>query len=87
MIELRWVDDVLQYRTRGFEVDASMAFCGLTDFGPWRNVPKIDFFSDRELSVEEAASLKKAGIISQDYDDIDDDDDESVELKEDTKNE
>lgn len=63
MIELRFVDEVLQYRTRDFRVDVTGAVCGPTEFGPWRNVPKIDFFSDRELSVEEAVALEKAGIF------------------------
>ena len=38
MIELRWVNRQLQYRERSFQVDASGAFCGVTDFGEWKTV-------------------------------------------------
>lgn len=38
MVEFRWIGRELQYRERSFEVDASGAFCGLTDFGDWRTV-------------------------------------------------
>ncbi len=39
MIEFRWFNGVLQYRERGFQVDASGAFCGVTDFGDWIAIP------------------------------------------------
>ena len=35
MIELRWVNRQLHYRQRAFQVDASGAFCGVTEFGKW----------------------------------------------------
>ena len=38
MIELRWVNRTLQYRERSFQVDASGALCGLTEFGKWKTV-------------------------------------------------
>jgi len=38
MIEFRWVGRQLQYRERGFQVDAAGAFCGVTEFGPWVTV-------------------------------------------------
>jgi len=38
VIELRWVNRSLQYRERSFQVDASGAFCGVTDFGEWKTV-------------------------------------------------
>lgn len=38
MIELRWVGRQLQYRERSFQVDASGALCGVTDFGDWKTV-------------------------------------------------
>ena len=49
MIELRWVNQTvegekrlsLQYRERSFQVDASGAFCGVTDFGDWKTVPHV----------------------------------------------
>ena len=40
MIEFRWVGKDLQYRERSFQVDASGAFCGVTEFGEWQTVPK-----------------------------------------------
>lgn len=39
MIELRWFDGVLHYRERGFQVDASGAFCGVTEWSDWKRVP------------------------------------------------
>lgn len=39
MIEFRWRNGSLQYRERCFEVDASGALCGLTEFGEWKTVP------------------------------------------------
>lgn len=38
MFEFRWAGRQLQYRERGFQVDASGAFCGLSDFGGWKTV-------------------------------------------------
>ncbi len=38
MVEFRWVGRQLQYRQREFQVDASGAFCGLTEFGVWQTV-------------------------------------------------
>ena len=38
MIELRWAGKALQYRQRQFQVDASGAFCGVTEFGEWQTV-------------------------------------------------
>ena len=38
MVEFRWVNRQLQYRERSFQVDASGAFCGVTDFGDWKTV-------------------------------------------------
>ena len=38
MIELRWVNRLLQYRERSFQVDAAGALCGVTDFGEWKTV-------------------------------------------------
>ena len=40
MIELRWYGNDLEYRVRYFQVDASGAFCGVSDFGPWIEVPR-----------------------------------------------
>ena len=62
MFELRFVDDVLQVRNKELRFEAGL-FAGLSLWGPWRNVPKVDFFADRELSVEEAAALEKAGVF------------------------
>jgi hypothetical protein len=46
MIEIRWVDVgggnlQLQQRSRGFQVDASGAFCGLTAWSEWEAVPIV----------------------------------------------
>ena len=38
MVELRWVNRQLQYRCRDFQMDASGALCGLTEFGNWQVV-------------------------------------------------
>ena len=38
MIELRWMGRQLQYRTREPLIDASGAFCGVSDFGDWKAV-------------------------------------------------
>lgn len=41
MIEIRIFNAKLQYRQRDFQQDASMAFCGVTDFGEWVDVPEV----------------------------------------------
>lgn len=46
MNEIRWVADgrgnmQLQHRTRGFQIDASGAFCGVTEWSEWSAVPII----------------------------------------------
>ena len=42
MVEFRIVNGQLQYRQRGFQVDASGAFCGVTDFFGWRGIEEVD---------------------------------------------
>lgn len=42
MVEFRWVGEELQFRERGFQVDAAGAFCGVTEFGQWQTVPRVD---------------------------------------------
>jgi len=44
MIEFRWVNRELQYRERTFQIDASGAFCGVTEFGEWKTVGEIPPF-------------------------------------------
>lgn len=51
MVELRWWGRRLQYRQRQFQVDASGAFCGLTDFGPWQTVPDEMLNGVRKVNV------------------------------------
>lgn len=47
MVELRMVHDKnllssqLQVRTRGFQVDASGALCGLTEWSEWALIPNV----------------------------------------------
>jgi len=38
VVEFRWFGRSLQFRQRSFQVDASGALCGLTEFGPWETV-------------------------------------------------
>jgi len=38
MIEMRWNGRDLEFRQRSFQVDASGAFCGVTEFDPWQKV-------------------------------------------------
>ena len=51
MIELRFSNGSLQYRTKNFQVDGSGAFCGLTDFGPWLDVPHFSFVNECNYSA------------------------------------
>ena len=48
MIQLRWRGRTLEYRQRSFQVDASGAFCGVTDYDEWRAVG--DFVDERAWS-------------------------------------
>ncbi len=41
LIQLRLIYGRIQYRQRGFVVDASGAFCGLTEFGEWQDIPAV----------------------------------------------
>lgn len=49
MIEFAWSGGELFFRERSFQVDASGAFCGVTDFGDWKKVPALNDFPPQEL--------------------------------------
>lgn len=61
MIEFRWVGRQLQFRERGFQVDASTHFCGVTEFGPWQSVQEEEVgeqeLIDRDHAEETADTL------------------------------
>lgn len=48
MVEFAWSGGELFYRERNFRVDASMCFCGVTDFGEWKKVPTLHEFPPQE---------------------------------------
>ena len=65
MVEFRWVGRELQFRQRSFHLDASGAFCGVTEFSSWESVPEMeageqDIF---ERDSAESAADKLASLI------------------------
>lgn len=58
MFEMRWVSDrdgnlQLQQRSRGFQVDASGAFCGLTAWSDWAAVPIVHMWFNQEKNAND----------------------------------